>query len=220
MKNILVVGANRGIGLELVRQLASKGHTVMATCRKSNDRLQSYASQVIDHIDVSDQSGIDHLISHLGRIQLDEVYIVAGILRSMGLESLDYDAIFEQFKVNAVGPLRAASALAKILPNGSKIGLLTSRMGSIADNDSGGQYGYRMSKSALNSAGKSLAIDLKDNGIAIALLHPGYVRTDMTGGNGLIDVDESAQGLINIMQQLSLDNSGGFWHTNGEELPW
>ena len=93
-------------------------------------------------------------------------------------------------------------------------------MGSIADNDSGGSYGYRMSKAALNSAGVSLAKDLHPHGIAVAILHPGYVRTEMTGNSGLIDVDESVTGLLKRIDELSLENSGTFWHTNGEVLPW
>ena len=93
-------------------------------------------------------------------------------------------------------------------------------MGSIDDNDSGGSYAYRMSKSAVNAAGKSLSIDLKPKGIAVAILHPGWVRTDMTGHGGLIDPDESAAGLIQRMEELTLETSGTFWHTNGEKLPW
>jgi len=106
------------------------------------------------------------------------------------------------------------------LKAGAKIALVTSRMGSIADNDSGGSYGYRMSKAALNAAGVSLARDLQARGIAVAILHPGYVRTDMTGHSGLIDVDEAVNGLLERIDELNLDNSGSFWHRNGELLPW
>ena len=106
------------------------------------------------------------------------------------------------------------------MSQGSKVGIITSRMGSIADNDSGGSYAYRMSKAAVNAAGKSLSIDLKPKGIAVAILHPGWVRTDMTGHGGLIDADESAKGLLDRMAELNLDNSGTFWHMNGEVLPW
>jgi NAD(P)-dependent dehydrogenase (short-subunit alcohol dehydrogenase family) len=116
--------------------------------------------------------------------------------------------------------LLVTQALLPNLHEGSKVGIITSRMGSIDDNDSGGSYAYRMSKSAVNAAGKSLSIDLKPRGIAVAILHPGWVRTDMTGHGGLIDADESASGLIKRMEELTLDTSGGFWHTNGERLPW
>ena len=93
-------------------------------------------------------------------------------------------------------------------------------MGSIADNDSGGSYGYRMSKAALNAAGASLAIDLRPRGISVAILHPGYVRTEMTGNAGLIDADESVSGLLKRIDELTPDNSGSFWHSNGDVLPW
>jgi len=107
-----------------------------------------------------------------------------------------------------------------LLGSGSKIAIITSRMGSVADNTSGSMYGYRMSKAAVNMAGVSLARDLKGRGIAVALLHPGYVRTDMTGGNGFIDAPEAASGLIARIDELSLETSGGFWHSNGDPLPW
>ena len=93
-------------------------------------------------------------------------------------------------------------------------------MGSVADNGSGGMYGYRMSKAAINMAAVSLANDLKEQGIAVIILHPGYVRTDMTGGNGLIDTNESVTGLIKILAEKNMDHTGTFWHTNGEQLPW
>jgi NAD(P)-dependent dehydrogenase (short-subunit alcohol dehydrogenase family) len=124
------------------------------------------------------------------------------------------------FDVNSLGPLLATKLLLKHLGSGSKVGLITSRMGSIADNDSGGSYGYRMSKAAANAAGKSLAIDLKSQGIAVGILHPGYVRTDMTGHIGLMDADESVIGLIKRMDNLNLTNTGSFWHTNGDLLSW
>jgi NAD(P)-dependent dehydrogenase (short-subunit alcohol dehydrogenase family) len=100
------------------------------------------------------------------------------------------------------------------------VAIVTSRMGSIEDNTSGGRYGYRMSKCAVNMAGRSLAHDLKDAGVAVAILHPGFVRTDMTGHQGLVDPPESAAGLIARIDELTLETSGGFWHANGERLPW
>jgi NAD(P)-dependent dehydrogenase (short-subunit alcohol dehydrogenase family) len=124
------------------------------------------------------------------------------------------------FEVNSLGPLFVTKSLLGNLSAGSKVGIITSRMGSIDDNDSGGSYAYRMSKTAVNAAGKSLSIDLKPQGIAVAILHPGWVRTEMTGHGGLIDPDESAAGLIQRMEELTIDTSGNFWHTNGELLPW
>ena len=110
--------------------------------------------------------------------------------------------------------------LANKLSQGSKVGILTSRVGSIEDNSSSGNYAYRTSKTAVNMIGKCLSLDFKDKGIAVALLHPGYVRTDMTGGNGLIEVDESAHGLIMQMDKLCIESSGIFVHTSGEILTW
>ena len=125
-----------------------------------------------------------------------------------------------QFEINAIGPLRVSAALLENLKPGAKIGMVTSRMGSVTDNGSGSHYAYRMSKAALNIAGVSLAKDLAPRGIAVALLHPGWVRTRMTGHNGLIDADESARGLIARMDELTMESSGNFWHTNGDLLPW
>jgi NAD(P)-dependent dehydrogenase (short-subunit alcohol dehydrogenase family) len=147
----------------------------------------------------------------------------AGIAGGLGLSDIDVDAI-ESFKrmyeVNSLGPLLTTQTLLNNLGDGSKVGIITSRMGSVADNDSGGSYAYRMSKSAVNAAGKSLSIDLKPRGIAVGILHPGYVRTDMTGHNGLMDTDESASGLLARMDELNLNNTGSFWHSNGDALPW
>jgi NAD(P)-dependent dehydrogenase (short-subunit alcohol dehydrogenase family) len=125
-----------------------------------------------------------------------------------------------QFEVNALGALRTVDALSPLLGEGSRIGLITSRMGSIADNGSGGHYGYRMSKAALNAAGRSLAIDLKPRGIAVLLLHPGYVRTDMTGGGGDVEPEQAAANLLARLDGLDLSASGSFLHANGEPLPW
>ncbi len=144
----------------------------------------------------------------------------AGVLSRETLDDVDSERIRLQFEVNALGPLRVTAALRPRLRRGSKVAIVTSRMGSIADNTSGSMYGYRMSKAAVNAAGKSLAMDLKPDGVAVALLHPGYVRTGMTGGNGLVDADESARGLVARIDALDLDSSGGFWHANGESLPW
>ena len=146
--------------------------------------------------------------------------VVAGIMERVTLDHFDTESIRRQFEVNALGPLQTTRALLGCLRPGSKVGLVTSRMGSVADNTSGSSYGYRMSKAALNMAGRSLAHDLSGRGIAVMLLHPGWVRTDMTGWTGHIDSLESARGLIARLDDLSLETSGSFFHENGEELPW
>jgi len=219
MSKILVTGANRGIGLELCRQLVGRGDRVIAVCRKGSAELQALKVRVIENIDVCSAESIDLLKDQLGDEKLDWLINNAGMLAVETLDSLDFDTIEQQFRVNAMGPLRVTAALANNLSDGSRVGIITSRMGSIDDNTSGSYYGYRMSKAAVNMAGASLAHDLKERGIAVALLHPGMVATGMTGGQG-IPPAESASGLIQRMDELEISQSGSFWHANGEHLPW
>jgi len=220
MGTYVVTGANRGIGLELVRQLAQeRRERVIALCRKSSPELEALGVEIIDGIDVSSDDVISTLQNRISE-DIDVLINNAGILRREDLSSLSWDQMRFQFEVNSLGPLRVTTALLPLLSAGSKIAIVTSRMGSIADNTSGRMYGYRMSKAAVNIAGMSLAQDLRPRGISVALLHPGYVRTDMTGGNGFIDTDVSAKGLLARIDQLNIENTGVFWHANGEELPW
>jgi len=219
MKTALITGANRGIGLELAKQLQQKGHNIIATCRKSSPELEKLNCQIETEVDVTDSDSILELAKKLEGQNIDLLINNAGFLQSMSLDNLDFDAMRLQYEINTLGPLRVTVNLLPNLSQGSKVAIITSRMGSIEDG-SGGQYGYRMSKSAVNMVGSSLAHDLKPKGIAVALLHPGYVRTDMTGGSGLIDADESARGLIQRIEELNMNNTGGFWHTDGTELPW
>ena len=176
--------------------------------------------RVIERVDVTSDEGAALLKQSIGDQQIDLLINNAGIMASVTLENLDIASIQKQFEINAIAPLRITHALLGTLSDHAKVGIVTSRMGSIDDNDSGGSYGYRMSKAAANMAGRSLSVDLKGRGISVALLHPGWVRTDMTSGSGLIDATESAQGLIAIMDRLNLEQTGLFWHTNGEILPW
>lgn len=222
-KTVLVTGSNRGIGLELCRQLKQRGNHVIATCRQASEALQALDVEIIEDVEVSEVASLAALSQQLGDRQIDWLINNAGIAGGLGLNDINVEAIdsFKRmYEVNSLGPLLTTHMLLKHLGQGAKVGIITSRMGSIADNDSGGSYAYRMSKSAVNAAGKSLSIDLKPNGIAVGILHPGYVRTDMTGHNGLIDTDESATGLLARMDELSLENTGSFWHSNGELLPW
>jgi NAD(P)-dependent dehydrogenase (short-subunit alcohol dehydrogenase family) len=220
MNHVVITGANRGIGLELARQLHARGWRVTALCRRASPALEDLGVTVVDGFDVTDLVAIEQLATELPAGSVDLLINNAGILEGMDLQHLDLESARRQFEVNALGPLRLTRALLGALGQGARVGLVTSRMGSIADNTSGGSYGYRMSKAALNAAGKSLAHDLAPEGIAVAILHPGYVRTDMTGGNGLIDVEEAASGLLDRLEALTPDNSGTFWHSNGDILPW
>ena len=219
MGTAVVTGANRGIGLELARLLKERGDTVIAICRKSSKELDALDVQVLDGVDVTQADSIASLPDRItGHVDL--LVNNAGLLEHQSLGNIDYASVDRQFQVNAVGPLRVTEALLPRLGKGSKLALVTSRMGSIADNGSGGAYGYRMSKAALNAAGVSLARDLQGQGIAVVILHPGFVRTGMTGGNGNVEPAEAARGLLERIDELSLESSGKFFHANGEELPW
>jgi NAD(P)-dependent dehydrogenase (short-subunit alcohol dehydrogenase family) len=220
MTTSLVTGANRGIGLELTRQLKARGDHVIAVCRKSSPELDALGATVEAGIDVSTAAASSELAQRLAENRIDVLVVNAGILQPDSLEHLDFGAVLKQFEVNALGALRTVHALLPQLHEGAKIALITSRMGSIADNGSGNFYGYRMSKAALNAAGVSLARDLKARKIAVAILHPGYVRTDMTGKQGGIGPDAAAAQLIARIDALRLETSGTFWHANGEILPW
>jgi NAD(P)-dependent dehydrogenase (short-subunit alcohol dehydrogenase family) len=221
MATFLVTGANRGIGLEYCRQLKARGDDVVAVCRQASDELEGLRVRVEAGLELSDSQAIDDLVQRLDGLPLDGVILNAGILQSMGLMDLDPAGIRRQFEVNALAPLLLARALVDQMPSGAKLVLMTSRMGSIDDNSSGGSYGYRMSKVALNMAGKSLAIDLEPRGIAVAILHPGLVRTRMIRFNPSgIPPEQSVKGLLARIDGLTLATSGSFWHANGELLPW
>jgi len=221
LKTFLVTGANRGIGLEYCRQLQQRGEQVIAVCRVPSPELEALGVRIEAGIDLTDEAAIADLLDRLAGLPLDGVILNAGMLENTSLDNLDPDSMRRQFEVNALAPLRLTNALLAQLRRGAKLVLMTSRMGSIGDNTSGGSYGYRMSKVALNMAGTSLAIDLKPRGIAVAILHPGLVRTRMINFNPQgISPEESVRGLLARIDALSLDNSGGFWHANGERLPW
>lgn len=215
MSVIVITGANRGIGLALCTQLATD-HEIHALCRTPSAELEALGVQIHANVDVCDPHSIP--VNQLPNI--DILINNAGILHRDSLDALDTGSILEQFTVNALGPLCVTQALLPKLSAGSKVAIVTSRMGSVTDNTSGGMYGYRMSKAAVNMAGMSLAHDLKRFGISVALLHPGFVRTDMTGGKGYISPSEAAHGLIAQIMRMTNDNTGSFWHSNGEELPW
>lgn len=219
MNHVLVTGANRGIGLELCRQLQERGDSVIAACRQKSRALEELQVPVVEGVDVRDEKSISRVLEHLGKRKIDWLLNNAGILSVESLDDLDYDAMTRQFLINALGPLKVTTALLPAMAVDAKVGIVTSRMGSIDDNTSGGYYGYRASKAAVNMIGKSLAVDLADAGIAVALLHPGMVATDMTGHRGVTPA-HAAEGLISRMDALTMDGSGGFWHAEGEPLPW
>ena len=220
MSKVIVTGGNRGIGLQLCTQLHARGDEVIAVGRSSSQELSQLGVRVIEGIDVSDGDNVAMLASELDGESIDILINNAGILRSDNLESVDYDVMLEQYRVNTLGPLRVTKALLANLHEGSKVAIVTSRVGSIEDNSSGNNYGYRVSKTAANMVGMNLSHDLKPKGIAVILLHPGYVRTDMTGGSGGTSPEDSAKGLIERIDELDLEGTGGFWHAEGYRLPW
>ncbi|MCP9830231.1 SDR family oxidoreductase [Synechococcus sp. HJ21-Hayes] len=221
MTTFLVTGANRGIGLEYCRQLHSRGDQVIAVCRSVSPELEALGVRIEAGIDLSRDNSPAQLVERLDGLPLDGLILNAGILEATSLEDLDPESLRRQFEVNALAPLRLTRALLDQLRPGSKLVLMTSRMGSIDDNSSGGSYGYRMSKVALNMAGQSLAIDLRPRGIAVAILHPGLVRTRMINFNPQgISPEQAVHGLLERIDALTLETSGTFWHANGEVLPW
>lgn len=220
-QTVLITGANRGIGLEYCRQLQARGERVIAVCRKTSPELEALGVRVEAGIDLTTAAAVDGLVQRLAGLPLDLVILNAGVLEASRLDALDPDSLRRQFEVNALAPLLLTRALLDQLQPGAKLALMSSRMGSIDDNSSGGSYGYRMSKVALNMAGRSLAIDPRPRGIAVAILHPGLVRTRMVNFNPQgISPEQAVQGLLARIDALTLESSGRFWHANGEELPW
>ena len=216
----VVTGANRGIGLALVAQLHLRGATVVAVCRQTSPELLALGVRVESGIDVADPHAGPSLATRLAHDDIDLLVHNAGIGRFETLEGTTPSDVMAQFQVNAMAPLFLTRALLPRLRSGAKVALVSSRMGSIGDNGSGGYYGYRMSKAALNAAGVSLAHDLKAAGIAVVIVHPGAVRTGMTGGQGAIEPDTAARGLLQRIDELAIGTTGRFVHADGTVLPW
>lgn len=216
----VITGANRGIGLALCQHYQRNHYAVVAACRQPSAELQDAGVEIVTGVDITSSAGRHSLLAAIGQRKIDLLIHNAGIWCDDVLGDIQPEPIRQAFETNALAPLLLTDALLPQLSHGSKIGLVTSRMGSIEDNGSGGRYGYRMSKAALNAAGKSLAIDLQPRGIALAILHPGFVQTRMVGFAGHITPAESANGLAQRLRELTLETSGSFWHANGERLPW
>ena len=219
MKTTLIIGASRGIGFELAKQLTQQGHRVIASYRQNPGQLNELEVETVAEIDVTRDESVDTLRLALGDRKIDQLIHVSGILTNENMDDMNFDRIRAQFETNTLGPLRIIYGLTDYLAPNAKVGILSSRVGSLEDNGSGGMFGYRISKTAVNMVGVNLAHELKKQGIAVALLHPGLVATEMTRGNG-IHPKGSAIGLINKMDELTLESTGRFWHAEGYELPW
>lgn len=220
MKNVVITGANRGIGLALAQQFKKLGYRVFAVCRQSSDELENLGVSVVDNIDVTKSLDLLKMQSALANVEIDILIKNAGILRVDILPTISSDQLLEQFKVNAVAPLQIVCHLMQQLTAGSKIAFITSRMGSISDNSSGGYYGYRMSKTALNAAAMSLSRDLAPQEISVVLYHPGWVQTQMVNNTGDISATEAAQKLADLMIAQDMSKTGSFTHSNGQALTW
>lgn len=219
MGTYVITGANRGIGLEIVRALRARGDDVIGVCRSSSPELASTKAKVIEGIDVAAADGPSELAKRLAGTSIGVLVNNAGIYTYDKIGALDAAAIEKQFRVNALAPLLITQALLPLFAKPAKVAVITSRMGSIGDNTTGGYYGYRMSKAATNIAFVSLARDLSARGISVGIFHPGLVATTMTGGQG-IPPPESAKGLVARLDELGPANSGLFLDQNGKTVQW
>jgi len=226
-----ITGCNRGLGLEFVRQLLARGQRVIATCRDiatSTDltalTLKHSGQLSLVEMDVSDEASMREAVALLNDEAIDVFINNAGVYgpRDANFGNVDGPAMAEVLYTNAVAPVLLTQLLIDNVRKGSgkKLVYVSSKMGSIADNGRGGSYIYRSSKTALNSVVKSLALDLAPEGIATATLHPGWVRTDMGGPNGLIDAPESVSGMLNVIDGLSVANTGQFFNYDGATIAW
>ena len=225
MSTVFITGTNRGIGLEFVRQYAAEGWRVHATCRNpaKATELKAVKGDVTIHgLDVADDAAVAALAAELNGEAIDILINNAGILDSSSFGRTDSDTWLRAFRINSIAPLHLLERFTPHLERGSmkRAAALTSKMGSIADNTSGGSYIYRSSKAALNAAMKSAAIDLRPRGIIVAVFHPGWVQTDMGGAGAQIDTRTSVSGLKARIAALKLGDSGRFFNYDGDELPW
>lgn len=224
MSLALVVGADRGIAHAICRQLAARGDPVIAACLGEHSDLASLGIRVEPRVDVTSDESIARLAERLRGTRLDWLLHVAGVLGIDEFGAIDFGDMRRQFEINTLGPLRVVQALAGCLGAGSKVGIVTSRVGSLADNGSGGLYAYRVSKAGANMVALNLHHELSKRGIAVVALHPGTVATDLTkgfpGNLSYIQPEEAAAGLIRRMDELTLASSGEFRHANGQKLPW
>lgn len=227
MPTCLITGANRGLGLEFARQYAADGWKVIATCRRPEtaEELKALEGDVQVHpLDVTDFARVEALGKELGGEAIDVLIKNAGVYgpRVVPHGSVDYAAWAEVLRANAMAPLKISAVFESHVARSKlrRIVAVTSLMGSMTDNTTGGAYIYRSSKAALNAVMKSLAVDLKGKGIAVAVLHPGWVKTDMGGPGAHIEASESVDGMRKVIDGMSVENTGRFMNYDGTELPW
>ena len=227
MPTVLITGASRGLGLEYARQYADDGWRVIATCRDPDNAMElaSLEGEVETYaLDIADHGQILSLANSLSKESIDLLLNNAGIFgpRPSKLGDIEYKTWQDVMHINVMSPLMVCESFSDHIAasNLKKIAIMSSKMGSLDDNNSGGSYVYRSSKAALNAVMKSLSVDLVPRGISVAILHPGWVRTDMGGPSGLIDAYESINGLRRVIESLNLENTGHFYNYDGSEIPW
>ncbi len=228
MSTVLITGTNRGIGLAFTKQYAEAGWNVLACCRapESAGALNALAAQhaniTIYALDVANFTQVDALAKQLNNVAIDVLINNAGVYPGGDLSDADVDTWLNGFKVNTIAPLKMVKAFTPHIAKSQlkKVATLSSKMGSIDDNTSGGSYMYRSTKTAINMVMKSLSIDLAPTGIAVVTLHPGWVETDMGGPNALISTEASVAGLCKVIDHLSLSNTGQFITYDGKQIPW
>ena len=220
MQHIVITGGNKGIGLALVKQYLAKGDKVSVICRQPSAELADLNVTLYSGVELSEPQKIKEVAAKFAVNSIDVLINNAGIFCNETLDNFNEATILKQLQVNSIAPLLLSQQLLSAIKDGGKIAMITSRMGSIADNDSGSYYGYRMSKAALNAGSKSLATDVAPRKINVGIYHPGYVQTEMVGFGGDISPDEAARRLTGLIADLNPSNSGKFYHSNGSELPW
>ena len=227
MPTVLVAGANRGIGLEFVRQYAADGWEVVGGCRRPDEATQLRAladgGRVTVHaVDTASDAQVASFKAAVGDRPLDLVIANAGVYggHDQGFGEVDFDAMADTLAVNTLGPVRIAEAFASNLSRGGKLVAITSQMGSIEDNGSGGYIAYRASKAGLNAAWKSVALALTPKGVTAVVMHPGWVATDMGGASALTTPEQSVSGMRQVIDGLSAEDAGTFRSHDGKVLPW
>jgi len=230
MATVLITGANRGIGLEFVKHYLNRGDQVIGTYRNitSSDELiqmdDVHDSLQTLTLDVSSDKSLKNFPNQLNGITIDIFINNAGVFgpRNSVFNNVDEKTWISTLRVNTIAPLLLTQLIIENLRKSSvkKLIYITSKMSSIDDNKGGGSYVYRSSKTALNAVVKSISVDLADDGMLVALLHPGWVRTDMGGPNGLIDTTTSVSGMIKVIDELEQSRSGSFFNYDGTEIPW
>ncbi|MCP5081804.1 MAG: SDR family oxidoreductase [Alphaproteobacteria bacterium] len=221
MATICITGPNRGIGLELARQYRNRGDDVLAVVRVPTPEISATGAEIFSGVDVSNDQSVARLAKELEGRKIDVLINNAGIFRDRnGLAEMSVEAVREEIEVNTMGPLVVGQALSPLIADGGKLAIVSSNLGSIENAARASGYGYNISKAGVNMVGKMLSLELAPRKIAVLLLHPGWVSTDMTSHEGPVSAPESASGLIREIDALSMETTASFRSWEGKDLPW